>query len=130
ALATVLFSPDSKRVAYIAVRGAQYQERLGGNLVKGIGGKWSIFVDGQQGREYDFIDQVTFSPDSKHVACVARHGDKEIVVVDGVEAERYDALPEGSRLVFDSPSLLHTLAARGKEFFRVVVELSDDKSSM
>ena len=58
---SLVVSPDSQHVAYVAVRG----------------GKVFVVVDGVEGKEYDGI--VTgggprFSPDSQHVAYVAGHG--------------------------------------------------------
>ena len=55
---TLVFSPDSKRVAYEAQRG----------------GKWLVVVDGVEGKEYDGIVEGTlvFSPDSKRVAYVSK----------------------------------------------------------
>ena len=43
--------------------------------------------------------------------------------MDGVEGREYDEFLRGSRLVFDHPKLLHALARRGNEFFRVEVEI-------
>ena len=64
----IAFSPDSRRVAYGAVKGS----------------KAFVVLDGQSGREHDAVGSaVVFSPDSKRHAYVARDGDKETVVVDG-----------------------------------------------
>jgi len=78
------FSPDGKRFAYTAHRG---QKRV-------------VVVDGESGPEYDDIGMgppllapgrpavmgyrsPIFSPDSKHVAYIARKDQKWFVVVDG-----------------------------------------------
>jgi hypothetical protein len=46
---SLVVSPDSKRVAYRAKHG----------------GKWLVIVDGKEGKEYDVISNLTFSPNSK-----------------------------------------------------------------
>ena len=58
AAASLVVSPDGKRVAY----GAQKGE------------KWRVVVDGQEGSEYDRIVEggLIFSPDSKRVAYLAK----------------------------------------------------------
>src|SRR5207245_2627301 len=86
-LVALLFSPDSKRLAYVALRGYRLVGHLGGGLDVGEGGKYHLVLDGVPGREYDFIGTVTFSPDSRHVACVAGRGGKRFVVVDGMEGQ-------------------------------------------
>ncbi len=106
----LLFSPDSKRVCYVARKGE----------------KWVAVVDGEESVEYDEIGGTAapdppvmwpmmpasgglpaggpgsmpqiirppglpaFSPDSSRVGYVARHGDERVVVVDGEEYPAYD----------------------------------------
>lgn len=109
---TLAVSPDSKRVAYEAGRGK----------------KQLVVVDGVEGKEYDGIGEwsALSSPDSKRVAYGARRGKKWLVVVDGVEGKEYDRFIRGSTLVFDAPNLLHGLAVRGDEIFRVEVEIAEE----
>jgi len=106
---SLVVSPDSKHLAYVAVRGE----------------KQFVVVDGEEGKEYDGIGAGTliFSPDSKHLAYGAERGEKWLVVVDGKEGKEYDGFLRGSKLVFDSPKSFHTLEWRGIEFFRVEVEI-------
>jgi Tol biopolymer transport system component len=117
---SLVFSPDSRRVAYVA----------------GRGGKQLVVVDGVEGDEYGAIQarpvwptpgvlggSLVFSPDSRHVAYLANRGDKQLVVVDGVEGKEYQGFLMGSRLVFDSPTQLHALAVNGGDFFRVEIEI-------
>jgi len=104
---TLVFSADSKRVAYVAER---YDKDL-------------VVVDGVEGKEYDLARAPVFSPDSKRVVYEATRGGKWLVVVDGVEGKEYDGFLKGREPVFDSPSQLHALALRGGEFLRVEVEI-------
>jgi Tol biopolymer transport system component len=73
---TVVFSPDSKRLAYIAKKKK----------------KSIVVVDGAAGKEYDNIvgfPLILFSPDSKRFAYIAEQGKNRLVVVDGEEGEKY-----------------------------------------
>jgi tetratricopeptide (TPR) repeat protein len=56
------------------------------------------------------------------VAYEAQRGEKQLVVVDGVEGKEYELFWK-SRLVFDSPSQVHALAVWGDEFLRVEAEI-------
>jgi len=105
----LLFSPDSKHLAYAAMSGD--------NLF--------VVVDGEEGKEYGGVDGPIFSMDSKRVAYIARRDGKNFVVVDGVEGTKYDAFLD-SKFVFDSPKLLHALALRNNEIFRVEVEIVEE----
>jgi hypothetical protein len=76
----ICFSPDSRRLAYIAYRGQKNDQRA------------HLVVDGQEGPEHgDSIYHVYFSPDSQHVAYIAINGrwqdsaHTEQMVVDGKE---------------------------------------------
>jgi Tol biopolymer transport system component len=70
----VLFSPDSRRLAYIAIEGD----------------KEFAVIDGVEGKRYDEVaHSITFSADGKRVAYTARDGKDWIVVVDGAEMKRY-----------------------------------------
>jgi hypothetical protein len=87
------FSPNSKRMAFVALRGDMQ----------------FVVVDSVEGKEYDGIAEgsLSFTPDSKRVAYWARRAKKGMVVVDGVEGKEYDGLLNGSRLVFDSSGEFH-----------------------
>jgi hypothetical protein len=50
-------------------------------------------------------------------------GPKPFVVVVEEEGNEYDAFLPGSKLIFDGSKLLHTLAVRGDEIFRVEIEI-------
>ena len=102
---TLLFSPDSQRVGYIA---------SGDD-------KWFVVVDGKEGRRYGMVDSLTFSPDSQRVAYGIQTGEGWVVVVDGNEGRTYDDIitHEGG-VVFDAPDKLHYLAVQGNKVILVV----------
>jgi len=113
---SVVFSPDSKRLAYIARRGRDPFVQF-------------VVVDGVPGKPYDGIvgSGLAFSPDSKHVVYGTGRGGKGFVVVDGHECREYDGFLRGAYFVFDSPTSFHTLAPRGDEIFRVDVEIAEQE---
>jgi len=49
-------------------------------------------VDGKAGAEYDGIDALIFSPDSKRMAFQAMKGEKWLAVVDGQAGTEYDGI--------------------------------------
>ena len=113
-----LFSPDSKRVAYVA---KVSEKRFN------VSEKWSAVVGGMEQRPYDGIGGLNFSPDSRHVAYVAGAEAKQFVVVDGNEGKQYDGLVKGTTCNFDSANELHYLAKKntssdGKSYDIVLVE--------
>lgn len=66
------FSADGKRFA--AVDGMPGQRQR-------------VVIDGKVGRDYDAIDTLWFTPDSKHVVYTARSAAKTFVVVDETESD-------------------------------------------
>lgn len=90
---SVAFSPDSRRMAYVAE----------------LNRKWVMVVDGMEGKRYDRIGYPLFSPDSAHVMYPARIEDKWMVVLDGAEGELFDNVGD---LTF-SPDSRH-IAFKGK----------------
>jgi hypothetical protein len=112
---TLLFSPDSQRVAYV-VRS---------------GDKRRVVVDGEEGAEYDRIGDgfPVFSPHSRHVAYPAKRGSKQLVVVGGKESQEYEAVWP---LVFDGPKRIRFVATRydeslNKELLRVEIEIVEEQ---
>jgi Tol biopolymer transport system component len=119
-----IFSPDGKKVAYVAK-----QEN-----------KYFVVVNGKEGKVYDEIildpPQLQFSPDSKKIVYIAKKdcieskieyegkeypiktGCKEVVVVNGEEGKTYDDI---ETLVFspDSQKLAYR-AIKEKKFLMVV----------
>jgi S1-C subfamily serine protease len=70
---SVIFSPDSARLAYSASDGS------------GV----CAVVDGKSQRRYERLRALTFSPDSKRLAYVATVGTRVRVVLDGNEGQEY-----------------------------------------
>ncbi len=99
-----LFSDDSKRVAYTAETATKQVVAV---------------VDGKEGKGYDDIVGLTFSPGSRRIAYVAREGAKQFVVVDDKEEKGYDAIV-GDRqalVVFDSDDSFYYLALKGEGLY-------------
>ena len=107
-----VFSPDSKRLAWVAARGKP-----------GYNTRQSVVVDGVAGREYDAVGpgSLVFSPDSKRVAYTAYvKGKGQCIVIDQAEGTWHQGIPHDGRAVFspDSKRMAYP-AERGEE--RVVV---------
>ena len=97
----IVFSPDSKRLGYIAERERFVPEEISG-VPFGLGeSKFLAVVDGLEGKEYDGVREFVFSPDSSRVAYVAKEGEHEFLVLDGQEGERH---PEIWNLCFSPDS--------------------------
>jgi hypothetical protein len=87
---SLCFSPDSKRVAYMAFK-------IGQGFYAVVDGKVeSLFPS----RDYN---QIIFSQDSKHVAFLVRD-EHEYIVLDGKKEKEYNGI---SRLTFEPPNKLH-----------------------
>lgn len=123
----LVFSPDGKRLGFIAANGK----------------KSFVVVDGKEGKYYDWVTGFVFGQDSKHVmynakrdekgiivkdeieiaesnglqsavfspdcsrmACIFKEGEKKYVVVDGKQGKQYDNItelkfsPNGKRLAY------------------------------
>ncbi len=144
---SVLFSPDSRRAAYLAHSGRMKRimvdgkaedvemEFLQGGMVfsddskrLAYGGRRSnesfvdkifLVVDGKKGADYDALGYFGFSNDGKHIAFTAKKGEKMVIVVDGQERGEYSQVPAGP--VFRSDGVLEFLAADKQSLYRVEV---------
>jgi WD40 repeat protein len=108
----ILFSPDSRHVAYHA-SASQRPTLLDLSVV---------VRDGVESKPYVAILNGTpvFSPDSQHLAFAGERDGKWMVVRDGKESEPYDGIDDSS-LVFSPDSLrLAYRAKRGDRWFAVV----------
>jgi hypothetical protein len=77
---TVVFSPDSQRLAYAAQQGEQ----------------WLVVVDGEPGQLFDGIGGVIFSPNGRRVAYSAQQQGQWLVVLDNQQGPVFDELKAGS----------------------------------
>lgn len=95
------FSPDGRRVAYIArdSRDAQY-----------------VVVDNKKGKTYEDVGNPTFSPDSRHVSYAAWRAGKMMVVTDGVEGEVFDEVNDYFRFSPDGKRMVYSAKRSGREF--------------
>ncbi len=115
-----VFSPDSRHLAYIV---AIFDFKL-----KSL--KQVVIYDGKQGKEYDKINNLQFTSDSRHLIYTAYAlKDKKdprsqhwYVVIDGEERE-YTMLLNG-KVIFDSDNTLHYLVSRGKDIYLVEEKLN------
>jgi len=148
---TPVFSPDSKKIAYGAVKGDDYfivvDGKEGNNIYEDIAGetvtfspdskhlafaakkngRWFIEKDGEIGKDYDEIgSSVIFSPDSKHLAYTAHKGDEWVVILDEKEVARYTNLVEQS-LTFSPDSKRLAFGAKKEDSFVVVIDGEESK---
>jgi len=88
----IVFSPDSKRVAYGAMEWFEppQEERRKGKQVVSQQTMFCIVVDGKKGKHYRNIGAVeVFSPDSRHIAYRAQVDSQWCIVYDGKEGKTY-----------------------------------------
>lgn len=93
----IVFSPDSQRIAYVAASTSTLPSVSPGGFWGGQ--RCAVFVDGVEGKRYDGIGNITFSPDSKRLAYgawasapaqgAAGTVQVSVCVVDGVESKNY-----------------------------------------
>jgi uncharacterized repeat protein (TIGR03803 family) len=108
-------SPDGRHVAFAGAKPG----------ASGPGGL-HIVVDGHEGPGFQRITKILFSPDSRHVACVAwDNAVKQHVVVDGFVGPEYEqvlageAVPPG-RMEFRDDGSLEFLAVKDGKLNRIV----------
>jgi hypothetical protein len=110
------FSPDGRRVAYVA-NFAPASSRARGPR--------RVVVDGVEGAAFDYIwtGSPHFSKDGRHFAYRAERGGKHFVVVDGKESKPYDLVHtpvfggDGARVAFEAVRDKQTLfVVDGREF--------------
>jgi len=80
-------------------------------------------VDGIPGEEFDSISSsLTFSPDSRNVAYLARNGSEQFAVINGLRGEPYDLVqaptfsPNSARFAYAAPMLVLCLRVAGKRW--------------
>jgi hypothetical protein len=87
----LIFSPDSRRVAYVA-----------------HSKQWLLVVDGVEDRRHEGVSEPIFSPDSRRLAYAAVRGRKTLAVIGGVEGPEFDSVglgglfsPDGRRTAYE-----------------------------
>jgi len=98
-----VFSADSKRVAYIATTINKMKEKLGMWSLKDF-----VVVDGVEGRPYELVESIVFSPDGRKLIYFPqpRWNRSTRVVVNEVEGKEHDYAefatfsPDGTRLAY------------------------------
>jgi roadblock/LC7 domain-containing protein len=66
----------------------------------------SAVVNGTEGKQYDGVSGLIFSPDGTQVAYVASLGSKQLAVVNGTEGKQYDGVsglifsPDGTQVAY------------------------------
>ena len=87
------FSPDGRHYAYTASR------EVGADSPKFL-----VVADGKEGKLYDYVADVTYTPDGAHLLYLAydRARGKSFLVRDGEEVAAYDNLPDTSGIRFGS----------------------------
>ncbi len=103
----VNFYPGTNRIVYLASEKEKF-----------------MLVDeaGKETKPYDAIDtSIAFSPESNRLAFIATQGDKQFVVIDGIDGEPFDRiLFQGFETIrFTGESELDYLAVRNNDLFLV-----------
>src|SRR6266581_6965744 len=129
-LGEIIFSPDGKRLAYVASNS----------------GKWFVVVDGKEGKKYDgLVSALSFSPDSRHVVYtdggdyydiggflfspdskrvthVVSTGPQSVVVVDGQDGEYHNGLVRSLVFSPNSKRMAYVAATEDKRNRFAVVD--------
>jgi Tol biopolymer transport system component len=85
------FSPDGRHYAYAALR------QLDADTIK-----YLAVADGKEGKLYDYVTSVTYTPDGAHLLYLAydRVRGKGFLVRDGEEVAAYEQMPDSSGIRF------------------------------
>ncbi|MBV8858975.1 MAG: PD40 domain-containing protein [Acidobacteria bacterium] len=85
------FSPDGQHYAYAALRKTGDEEE-----------KFLVVADGKEGKPYDYVTGVTYTPDGAHLLYLAydRARGKSFLVRDGEEVGSYNNVPDTSDIHF------------------------------
>ena len=104
-----VFNKNGKRLAFIS----------------DLEGKWVVVADGKEGKSYDGIDSLTFSPDGQRLAYFAKQGGRSFLVVDNEEGEDIKNVHTRDFLTFspDSKRIAYRAIGvyEGHQLFKVYV---------
>lgn len=90
-----IFYPGSGEVFYKAKKGS----------------KWHLVIGEDEQKEYEGIGPIYANSDASRVAYIVARGNKKVVVIDGKESRRYDAIDAKSGVVFSKDSKRYAYAA-------------------
>jgi len=100
---SLVFSPDSKRLAYKATSGT----------------KELIVLDGKKTQKYAAAGYPIFTPDSRHLGYAAADNKGWHLAIDQKLGSPYDQILNRNKLRFESSGTLSFVAIRKDEAFRV-----------
>lgn len=114
----ISYSPNGQHLAYV-----------GQTHFKELGDKWQVVADGTRGSLYDSIEAgyggaLEFSSDSRYLAYRARDDQKEVMVINGVRGEEYDAFitdADNRSHMIDLDNVLHAVAIRAGIVYRLEI---------
>lgn len=116
----LVFSPDSKTVAFAVDRGGRYSVML-------------MAVDAAEPRQLGSMYQhfikngIVFSPDGQRLAYMVANGTSRYVVLDGIERGPYERLfPTQCRFSEDSRHVAYPVFKASDEQFRMVIDAEED----
>jgi WD40 repeat protein len=117
-VANLMYNKDGSKLAYVAAR--VITENGKPTKVDQF-----VVVNNQEGTSYTAVlgDTMSFSPDGAHLAYEARRADKPFFVIDNEETPEHGGSLLGSRLVWDSPTTLHSIIKHDQDLSRMQVEL-------
>lgn len=105
--ATTVFSPDNKRLAYVADNNSMRK----------------VYEAGNESSLYNDIYFIAFSPDSKHIAYSVKLNGREFVVTDGLSGNKYDEIMGFGQVIFDTSDSLHYMALKDEKVYLVEQKL-------
>jgi WD40 repeat protein len=142
----ILNEPVFEHGSFMSYKKTKFPNAKGLKKIEQAAGKLLVVIDGDEGRKYDVVANLDFSPDSKRYVYWGHNGKEWIIIVNGIKGGKYEGLISGpmqrrfdnrleyylagklisypdSKFVFDTPTTFHTLAHRDGKIFRVEVEV-------
>lgn len=90
-------------------------------------GKYKVILDGKEGQSYHEITNLCFSPDSNHLAYIAKQDNRYSLVFDGLISKGYDGIVSGSLRI--SPDSNHyAFVAKSGAKWLVVTDTGEGKA--
>lgn len=125
-----IFINEKKSAVYDSFNLPMFISPDGGNVIytAGRNGKMFVVANGKEGKAYDAVYTIIFSPVSQSIAYISREGEKEFVVINDQEGKRYDNVNIGKDAFLFSPDgkKVAYMAFQGQKQFVVI---NDQESS-